>query len=80
MRTKEQFYKHIDSSVARKFYAKDLITTPIKLIEEIVDKLPKDLFTNKDTKFLDPCCGRGAFLLVIKDKLLEAGHSEKHII
>ena len=55
------------------------IITPFPLIEEIVDKLPIQ-WDNPKLKFLDPACGRGAFLVVIAQRLLNAGHSSKHII
>lgn len=55
------------------------IVTPFPLIEEIVAKLPIK-WDNPKLRFLDPACGRGAFLYVIKQKLLQAGHSEQHIV
>lgn len=54
------------------------IVTPFELIEDIVDKLPI-MWDNPNMKFLDPCCGRGAFLFVIKHRLMEF-HSEQHIV
>lgn len=77
---KEKTYKYLSESNIKHFYHSDVICTPFSLIEEIINKLPEELFKNKETKFLDPCCGRGAFLLVLKFKLLEYGHSEKHIV
>lgn len=55
------------------------ICTPLPLVEEIVEKLPVQ-WDNPNLKILDPVCGRGVFLFVIKNKLLQAGHSEQHII
>lgn len=55
------------------------ICTPFALIEEIIDKLPIN-WSNPNLKFLDPTCGRGSFLFVIKQRLLQAGHSEQHIV
>ena len=54
------------------------ICTPFPLIEEIVDKLPVK-WDNPNVTFLDPCCGRGAFLFVIKNRLLKY-HTEQHIV
>jgi len=38
------------------------IFTPPKLVDEIVDKLPDDLFTNPNKTFLDPAAGDSEFL------------------
>jgi type I restriction-modification system DNA methylase subunit len=38
------------------------IFTPIKLVNEILDKLPKELFTDADKTFCDPSAGDGNFL------------------
>ncbi len=54
------------------------IVTPFELIEEIVDKLPVQ-WDNPNLKFLDPVCGRGSFLFVIKNRLMQY-HSEQHIV
>lgn len=62
-----------------KFFAPGLIVTPFLLIDEILDKLTVD-WSNPNLMFLDPCCGSGRFLLAIKHRLLDAGHSEQHII
>ena len=54
------------------------IETPtiFELTKEIVSQINVD-WSRTDLKFLDPCCGRGTFLLAILEKLLENGHSEK---
>lgn len=54
------------------------ICTPFPLIEEIVDKLSIE-WDNPNMTFLDPCCGRGAFLFVIKNRLMKY-HTEQHIV
>lgn len=38
------------------------IFTPTPLVEEILDQLPHDLFTDSTKTFLDPACGDGQFL------------------
>ena len=53
--------------------------TPITCVEEMVSKLPPDIFKNPNYKFLDPCCGCGNFFLVIYNKL-KAFHETKHIL
>ena len=40
----------------------DEVFTPPQLVNEILDLLPPELFNNKNTKFLDPCCKSGVFL------------------
>lgn len=56
------------------------ICTPFPLIEQILDHLPKEVWSNPNFKWLDPACGRGAFLLAIKARLVAAGIPEKHVV
>lgn len=49
----------------------DEVFTPPKLVNEILDTLPQELFTNPDTKFLDPCCKSGVFLREIAKRLID---------
>ncbi len=49
----------------------DEVFTPPKLVNEILDTLPKELFKNPDAKFLDPCCKSGVFLREIAKRLIE---------
>lgn len=49
----------------------DEVFTPPKLVNEILDTLPQELFENPDTKFLDPCCKSGVFLREIAKRLIE---------
>lgn len=49
----------------------DEVFTPPKLVNEILDTLPQELFQNPDTKFLDPCCKSGVFLREIAKRLIE---------
>lgn len=39
------------------------VFTPLPLVDEILDKLPKELFTNPKKTFIDPACGDGNFLV-----------------
>ena len=48
----------------------DEVFTSPKIVNEMLDMLPQDLFTNKDTKFLEPCCKSGVFLREIAKRLL----------
>ena len=38
------------------------VFTPTPLVQEILDKLPQDLFEDDTKTFLDPSCGDGQFL------------------
>jgi tRNA1(Val) A37 N6-methylase TrmN6 len=44
-------------------------TTPIECIEEMIAKIPSELWTREDLKILDPCCGNGNFHLVISNMI-----------
>jgi superfamily II DNA or RNA helicase/tRNA1(Val) A37 N6-methylase TrmN6 len=47
------------------------VFTPVELVEEMLDKLPKKVWSEKNYKWCDPACGSGNFLLVVKKKLME---------
>lgn len=49
----------------------DEVFTPPKLVNEILDMLPQELFTNKNTTFLDPVSKSGVFLREIAKRLME---------
>ena len=40
----------------------DEVFTPPDIANEMLDKLPEDLWCNKNTTFLDPCTKSGIFL------------------
>lgn len=48
----------------------DEVFTPPKLVNEILDALPKELFENKTTTFLDPVSKTGVFLREIAKRLM----------
>jgi len=48
----------------------DEISTPPKLAKEVISLLPEELFTNPDSKFLDPVSKTGVFLREITKKLM----------
>lgn len=48
----------------------DEVFTSPKIVNEMLDMLPQDLFTNPNTKFLEPCCKSGVFLREIAKRLL----------
>lgn len=55
------------------------VTTPLTLVNEMLDNLPKKLFLSDSTTFLDPAFGKGTFLEAIVRKLLHYGHSIENI-
>jgi hypothetical protein len=54
--------------------------TPAALVNEILDQLPAEVWTNPEKTWLDPAAGNGNFLVEVKRRLMEAGHSEEHIL
>jgi len=49
------------------------VFTPTPLVQEILDKLDPELFTDPTKTFLDPSCGDGQFLSEVLIRKLEAG-------
>ncbi len=43
------------------------VPTPVKLVDEMLTKIPSDTF-KKPNKVLEPCCGKGNFVLGIFDR------------
>jgi len=52
------------------------IPTPLQLVEEMLDKMPKD-FWKKKNKVFEPCCGKGNFVMKIFEKFYD-GLSERY--
>jgi len=46
-------------------------TTPANLVNEMLDKLPSNIWQDKTKTFCDPVMGTGTFLLGIKERLME---------
>lgn len=49
----------------------DEVFTPPELANEMLDMLPKELWSDKTVKFLDPACKSGVFLREIAKRLIE---------
>jgi hypothetical protein len=47
------------------------IMTPIHLVEDMLDMLPKEVWSNPSLKWLDPCSGVGIFSAVIVNRLMK---------
>lgn len=48
----------------------DEVFTPPEVVNQMLDLLPQELFSNPNTKFLDPACKTGVFLREIAKRLL----------
>lgn len=53
--------------------------TPIDCVEEMINKIPGELWKRNGLKILDPCCGNGNFSLPIMEKLMEQ-NNKKYIL
>lgn len=49
----------------------DEVFTPPHIANQMLDRLPKELWRNKKAKFLDPCCKSGVFLREITKRLIK---------
>ena len=49
----------------------DEVFTPPSVANAMLDMLPQELFSNPDTKFLDPACKSGVFLREIAKRLID---------
>lgn len=47
------------------------VMTPTSLVEEMLDTLPYEVWTNPDLKWLDPCNGVGIFPAVVVERLMK---------
>jgi hypothetical protein len=47
------------------------VFTPNELIEEMLSKLPSDIWEDKTNTFFDPCAGKGNFPIYIVNKLFD---------
>uniref|UniRef100_A0A6C0H914 Helicase ATP-binding domain-containing protein n=1 Tax=viral metagenome TaxID=1070528 RepID=A0A6C0H914_9ZZZZ len=64
------------------------VFTPMNLVNEMLDKLPIEVWKNKNLKWLDPCCGMGNFPIAVylrlieelKDEIKDVKERKKHIL
>ena len=47
------------------------VMTPISLVQDMLDKLPEEVWSNPDYKWLDPCAGIGTFASCVVPRLME---------
>ena len=72
--------------VEKKMYGE--VFTPMNLVNEMLDKLPTDVWTNKKLKWFDPACGMGNFPIAVymrlmdglKEKIKDENKRKKHIL
>ena len=55
------------------------VSTPVSLVNEMLDKLPEEVFKSSTSTFLDPSFGSGTFLIEIVKRLRKQGHSMENI-
>jgi hypothetical protein len=51
--------------------SKGEVFTPHELVSSIIDKIPNEVWVNPKSTFLDPCMGRGTFLIEIVQRLVD---------
>lgn len=56
------------------------IFTPTSLVNDMLNKLPMEIFVDKDNTFLDNSCGNGQFLSVILERKMSNGISHKQAL
>ena len=56
------------------------VFTPPILINEMLDKLPAEVWFDPNKTWLEPSAGNGNFLVEVKARLMQANHDEKHIL
>ena len=47
------------------------VMTPITLVEEMLDKIPNEVWSNPNLKWLDPCNGVGTFPSIVVKRLMD---------
>jgi len=48
------------------------VNTDFTLINKILDLLPKNIFKDKNKTWLDPCCGKGYFSIILYQRLFKS--------
>ena len=56
------------------------VLTPPDLVDEMLDKLPPECWTNHDYTFLEPAAGDGNFVVEVLRRKMKAGASPKKAI
>ena len=56
------------------------VMTPPELVEEMLDKLPKEVWLDPEKRLLEPCCGNGNFVVAMARRKRKAGLNPKTIL
>jgi len=56
------------------------VFTPPELVNEMLDKLPEDQWTDPSKTFIDPACGSGNFLVEVVRRKIESGAQPLHAL
>ncbi|HIU70232.1 MAG TPA: Eco57I restriction-modification methylase domain-containing protein [Candidatus Enterosoma merdigallinarum] len=64
-----KYYPDVLSCLAN--LSNDEVFTPPSIANKMLDLLPQELFSDPNTKFLDPCCKSGIFLREITKRLIK---------
>jgi 16S rRNA G966 N2-methylase RsmD len=61
--------------------SKGEVFTPTELVHEMLDKIPTNVWENPESKFLDPCMGKGTFIIEIVSRLINIyGYSKENAL
>jgi len=74
MLTRTEYNPDVLSCLAN--LSSDEVFTPPRLANEMLDLLPAELWSDKNAKFLDPCCKTGVFLRETAKRLLKGLENE----
>lgn len=68
-------YSYLQKFISPKYHERKTfgeVFTPIELINQILDKLPSNVWTNPNLKWFDPSSGIGNFMIVIYYRLMKS--------
>lgn len=75
----DEIYCHIQANLSIRAIEKNKygeVFTPIKYINELLDQLPSDVWSNSNLRWLEPACGIGHFCLVVYWRLMSGLENE----
>lgn len=56
------------------------VFTPLELVENMLDRLPLELWADPSKTFCDPSCGNGNFLVAVLKRKLKAKHTVRQAL
>jgi type I restriction-modification system DNA methylase subunit len=65
------FYNNYIKNAETKVKEFGEVMTPLWLVEDMLNTLPSDVWTNPNLKWLDPCSGIGTFSIIIVKRLMD---------